>query len=341
MLDRPGDCDGSPDEDRKLTDERPLRTSQEREGGGNQASIRGSQHRNRDMAVQEARIRDMAMAFGRRTSRMEAELRELRGMVGEIQGRLEESERRLAALGMPRGPLVMEHSGAWSLPSDDNVTRAAEAAELTGSERGMRARSNSTRDRGNGAIGRQRDEASAERGGAEAGSSRREPAADADRGCGRAIRPASAERRAPPQMRRCPNGAAPLKGVADRETLARQLRAAAGGADLEGMVALLRAGADIHARDGELHTALHYAASSGEEAVVRTLLEWGADVGAKDMWGYTPLHAGIWAGHANVSRLLIASGADVHAASARGTPVELAARCGREDILQVLRRDGP
>jgi ankyrin repeat protein len=131
---------------------------------------------------------------------------------------------------------------------------------------------------------------------------------------------------------------------------------------------LLKAGADPNepltpARD----TALMMAARTGKTDAVRVLTEAGADVNAKETWGGTT--ALMWAiaeGHVEAARLLIAAGADVNArshyvaaANGRGfegrtpianrtdpkaeefasgwlTPLMLAAREGRVDVIRVL-----
>lgn len=51
---------------------------------------------------------------------------------------------------------------------------------------------------------------------------------------------------------------------------------------------LLRGGADIHACDAELRTALHHAARMGHFHVVKALVLSGSDVHATDKWGKTP-----------------------------------------------------
>jgi ankyrin repeat protein len=54
---------------------------------------------------------------------------------------------------------------------------------------------------------------------------------------------------------------------------------------------LLDAGGDVNARDANGRTALHAAAASGYDDVVRLLVERGADIAAKDVDGITPLDA--------------------------------------------------
>lgn len=90
---------------------------------------------------------------------------------------------------------------------------------------------------------------------------------------------------------------------------------------------MLDEGADIDAKDVDGKTALHVAASLGNEAVVSTLLKYGADVEAKTLsrgaiherkylGGRTPLHWAAAAGHETIVRLLSDHWVDLGAVSA-------------------------
>ena len=55
-------------------------------------------------------------------------------------------------------------------------------------------------------------------------------------------------------------------------------------------VLLNRGGADVHAKDNEGKTPLHWAVEQDTSGTVEVLLNRGADVHAKDNEGKTPLH---------------------------------------------------
>ncbi|GAB4185186.1 MAG: hypothetical protein Tsb0015_01940 [Simkaniaceae bacterium] len=63
----------------------------------------------------------------------------------------------------------------------------------------------------------------------------------------------------------------------------------AAGSDLKSLELLLSAGADIHKRDFEGRTALHYAAQVKDLKLMKFLLEKGAEANVKDANGLTPL----------------------------------------------------
>ena len=60
--------------------------------------------------------------------------------------------------------------------------------------------------------------------------------------------------------------------------------------DLAGVQALLDAGVDMNAKDGNGWTALHYAADYGYEEIAELLIAKGADVNAKNPNMLTPLY---------------------------------------------------
>lgn len=146
---------------------------------------------------------------------------------------------------------------------------------------------------------------------------------------------------------------------------------AAGGPDVEGLLALGRESMDKAGNGGTL---LHWAAANGHTALAERLIAEGADVGARDKNGDTPLHwAAGWnkaavaailiargarpeakrndgatplhdaarTGALNVAGLLIAKGADVNAKDAAGrTPLALALANDRKDVAELLKKNG-
>ena len=82
---------------------------------------------------------------------------------------------------------------------------------------------------------------------------------------------------------------------------------------------------------------LHWSARNGHLEVVRALIKAGADVNAKDNDGWTPLHYSAWNGHLEVARALIEAGADVNAKENGGsTPLHAAAEKGHKSVIKIL-----
>lgn len=93
---------------------------------------------------------------------------------------------------------------------------------------------------------------------------------------------------------------------------------------------LLKAGANVHAEDGQ---ALIYAAENGHKDVVELLLRAGADVHARDDCALR------WAagnGHKDVVELLLKAGAIVHAGG--NAAIRWASKNGHKDVVKLLRK---
>lgn len=108
--------------------------------------------------------------------------------------------------------------------------------------------------------------------------------------------------------------------------------------DIAAVRAMLKAGGDVNAAQGDGMTALHWAAMQGDVEMTTMLLAAGANVKAATRLGaYTPLHLASEAGYAPVVRLLLSAGADPKAPlTTGGTPLMLAARAGSSEIAETL-----
>jgi ankyrin repeat protein len=116
-----------------------------------------------------------------------------------------------------------------------------------------------------------------------------------------------------------------------------------GDGDVEGVRALLRAGADVDARDRHGQTALMLAAHDGHREVVEMLIAAGADLNVTAKYNLSALMLAIVAGHVPIARLLANAGADLRlrGSGAPGfsgrTAYDLAAARGMEELCAVLK----
>jgi len=101
--------------------------------------------------------------------------------------------------------------------------------------------------------------------------------------------------------------------------------------------ALLAAGADVHAKDGEGRDALMCASAGDYRRIVRTLLSNGTSPKATDRHGNTAL---ILARSADVARLLLEAGAEVNARCHSGKTALMYASYGDIGIVRVLLAAG-
>ena len=105
---------------------------------------------------------------------------------------------------------------------------------------------------------------------------------------------------------------------------------------------LLANGASVNVKDlWPRGTPLHYAAEKGHEEIVELLIAKGADVNAQDKERFTPLHRAASWGHKGTAELLIVRDADVNVKDDDGkTPLDIASEQGHTEIADLLRKHG-
>ena len=85
------------------------------------------------------------------------------------------------------------------------------------------------------------------------------------------------------------------------------------------------------------HTALHFAAGIGQNALVEALLSWGAEVNPQDHHGFTPLHCACQEGHRLCVLKLLNAGASLTLPMIQGSlPIHVAAESNRVEIITTL-----
>lgn len=110
----------------------------------------------------------------------------------------------------------------------------------------------------------------------------------------------------------------------------------------EQILAAIKAGAHVDARDKQGRTALHYAAAQGNALVVKGLLEAGADPNAKGERGQAPLHMASKKPSPDVLRLLATTpGVQVNDPDRQGwTPLLGAVHAGNTAAVRILLEAG-
>ncbi|XP_046984068.1 poly [ADP-ribose] polymerase tankyrase-1-like [Schistocerca americana] len=125
------------------------------------------------------------------------------------------------------------------------------------------------------------------------------------------------------------------------EERSRKLIEAAKEGLVEQLRALLLAGTDVHGRDRDRRTALHWAAIRGHLEAASSLVGGGSEVNAKDSWHNTPLHLAARSGHGAVVWLLLGAYADPNARNQWGsTPLHRAAIGGHIEAAAALMQAG-
>jgi ankyrin repeat protein len=109
-----------------------------------------------------------------------------------------------------------------------------------------------------------------------------------------------------------------------------------------GVLMALQAGADVNHKGPNSWTALHYAVSSGQDALAQALLGAGADVNAKDDNSWTVLHYAACNRLNALAQALLGAGADVNAKDRFGqTPMFCASgRPDNREVEALLRQHG-
>ena len=100
---------------------------------------------------------------------------------------------------------------------------------------------------------------------------------------------------------------------------------------------LIEKGADVHAKDNNGWTPLHWASYRGNLKMAQLLIEKGADVNAKNYHGNTPLYWASFKGYLEITQLLIEKGADVNVINKEGwTPLREALVEGYLEIAKLF-----
>jgi ankyrin repeat protein len=107
------------------------------------------------------------------------------------------------------------------------------------------------------------------------------------------------------------------------------------------VTALLKAGAEVNAREKDGTTALYWAAQKNDLEIGTALVRARADVKAATRYGLTPLQVACLNGSAAFIELLLNAGADVNAATPAGeSALMTASRTGVADAVNVLLAHG-
>ncbi len=100
---------------------------------------------------------------------------------------------------------------------------------------------------------------------------------------------------------------------------------------------LLRAGAEVDAKDNRRNTALSLAAQMGHEKVVEVLLKAGAAING----GFgLPLHLAAQRGHEKVAEVLLRAGAEVNNDHHGATPLDVAVFSNHPKVVEMLLKAG-
>lgn len=104
--------------------------------------------------------------------------------------------------------------------------------------------------------------------------------------------------------------------------------------------AFLNIGADLHHRDNEGWSLLHYAANENLKEITELIVRNNVKVDAKDEYGNTPLFRAVFSsqGNGEIIKILLANGADPNNKNDSGvSPFELAKTIGNYNITPFFK----
>jgi ankyrin repeat protein len=132
-----------------------------------------------------------------------------------------------------------------------------------------------------------------------------------------------------------------LAGTIGLEAAGTPLIDAAKQQDVAAVRALLKQGADVHAKDADGSTALHWAAQRNNLPLVDLLLASGADAKSSTRYNVTPLYLASLNGNAAIMERLLNAGADANSTAHEGqTMLMTAALTGKADAVRLLLTRG-
>lgn len=136
--------------------------------------------------------------------------------------------------------------------------------------------------------------------------------------------------------------AAAIFVLAASSSVAAELIEATRSGDTDAVAKLISEGADLNQATGDGMTAVHWAAQSGQSAILQSLLNAGAEVDSTTRIGsYTPLHIASEKADSTAVELLLGAGADVNATTSNSlvTALHLAAQTvgGAESVGLLLQ----
>ena len=115
--------------------------------------------------------------------------------------------------------------------------------------------------------------------------------------------------------------------------------------DVGRVQSLIGEGADVNFRGRAGYTPLYLAVLNGHKDIAEFLILQGADpniVSRGERPGIAPLHLAAFAGYTDIIELLVLHGAAVNMETGRGrqTPLGIALKTGREEVVELIRKHG-